>query len=98
MRLFRRGNLPKLFGSDWFTKRVLRFTWHITTLTWWGFAAILYVLSTPSENVISEILSIICVVFVLSGCGSFVFSRGKHLSWIVFFVIATTCYYGAVYN
>ena len=39
-RLFKR-ELPKLLGSDWFTKRVLRFAWHLTTVAWWGFAVIL---------------------------------------------------------
>jgi len=34
IRLFRRDNLPHLMGSDWFTKRTLRFAWHITTLAW----------------------------------------------------------------
>ena len=37
IRLFRRDDLPKLLGSDWFTKRVLRFAWHLTTIAWWGF-------------------------------------------------------------
>jgi hypothetical protein len=98
IRLFRRDDLPKLLGSDWFTKRVLRFAWHLTTLAWWGFAAILYVLSTPSENVKSEILVITSVVFALSGIISFLFSRGKHLSWLFFFTIAATSYYGVIYS
>ncbi len=41
MRLFRRGPLPKLFGSDWFTRRTLRFAWHLTSVAWLGFAALL---------------------------------------------------------
>lgn len=94
IRLFRRDNLPKLLGSDWFTKRVLRFAWHLTTLAWWGFAGILYVLSTPSVNIQNEILIIITLVFALSGVVSLFFSRGKHLSWLVFFIIAATSYYG----
>jgi len=94
IRLFRRDNLPKLLGSDWFTKRVLRFAWHLTTLAWWGFAGILYVLSTPSVNMQNEILIIITLVFALSGVVSLFFSRGKHLSWLVFFIIAATSYYG----
>jgi len=98
IRLFRRDDLPKLLGSDWFTKRVLRFAWHLTTLAWWGFGAILYVLSTPSENSKSEILVIISVVFVLSGIVSLLFSRGKHLSWLFFFIIAATSYYGVIYS
>ena len=98
IRLFRREGLPKLLGSDWFTKRVLRFAWHLTTLAWWGFAAILYVLSTPSVNVQSEILVIISVVFALSGVVSLSFTRGKHLSWLFFFTIALISYYGATYS
>lgn len=94
IRLFRRDNLPKLLGSDWFTKRVLRFAWHLTTLAWWGFAFILYFLSTPSENIRSEILITIAVIFTLSGVVSLCFTRGKHLSWLIFFIIASTSFYG----
>ncbi len=98
IRLFRRENLPKLLGSDWFTKRILRFAWHLTTIAWWGFAGILYVLADPSVNVQSEILIIITVVFALSGLTSLLFSRGKHLSWLFFFSIAAISYYGAIYS
>ena len=96
IRLFKRDNLPKLLGSDWFTKRVLRFAWHLTTLAWWGFAAILYFLSQPSDNIRCEILMTTAVVFVLSGIISLLFTRGKHLSWLFFFVIAATSFFGAI--
>ena len=36
IRLFRRNNLPKLFGGPEFTILTLRFAWHITTIAWWG--------------------------------------------------------------
>ena len=98
IRLFRREDLPKLLDSDWFTKRVLRFAWHLTSLAWWGFAAILYVLSTPNVNVQNEILIIIAVVFALSGIVSLSFTRGKHLSWMFFFIIAAMSYYGVTYS
>ncbi len=93
IRLFKRDNLPKLLGSDWFTKRVLRFAWHLTTIAWWGFAAILYFLSTPSHDVREEILMTIAVVFTISGVISLLFSRGKHLSWLFFFAIAGTSFF-----
>ncbi|GAA3930276.1 hypothetical protein [Luteimonas lutimaris] len=41
IRLFRRNDLPKLFGSSEFTIRTLRFAWHVTTVAWFGFAALL---------------------------------------------------------
>ena len=31
IRLFKRTNIPRLYGSDDFTKNTLRFAWHITT-------------------------------------------------------------------
>jgi Cu/Ag efflux pump CusA len=92
--MFRRDNLPKLLGSDWLTKRVLRFAWHLTTIAWWGFAVILYLLSTPSDNLRTEILITIAVIFALSGVVSLLFSRGKHLSWLFFFGIALTSILG----
>jgi len=98
IRLFKRDNLPKLHGSDWFTKRILRFAWHLTTIAWWGFALILYFLSQPSDNTRSEILITVTVVFVISGLVSLLFSRGKHLSWLVFFGIASTSLFGVIYS
>jgi hypothetical protein len=98
IRLFKRDNLPKLLGSDWFTKRVLRFACHLTTIAWWGFAAILYFLSNPSANLYSEILVIISIVFSISGIVSFVFSQGKHLSWLFFFGIACISAFGVIYS
>jgi hypothetical protein len=96
IRLFKRDNLPKLLGSDWFTKRVLRFAWHLTTLAWWGFAAILFFLSNPSDNAHAQILVTIAIVFALSGVVSLLFSRGKHLSWLFFFCVSAINIYSAI--
>jgi hypothetical protein len=98
MRLFKRDNLPTFQGSDWFTKRVLRFAWHLTTLAWWGFAVILYLLYQPSDDIRSEILITIAVLFTISGIVSFYFSHGKHLSWLIFFGIACTSSFGLIFH
>ena len=95
IRLFRLNNLPRLLGSDWFTKRVLRFAWHITTVAWWGFAAIMYVFASSGENSKSEILLITGLVFFVSGMFSAGFTKGKHISWVVFWVISGVCFYVA---
>jgi hypothetical protein len=39
VRLFRRADLPKLFGGTEFTTRTLRFAWHLTSVAWIGLAA-----------------------------------------------------------
>ena len=83
IRLFKRENLPELFGSDQFTKGTLRFAWHITSLAWFGFAALLVLL--PDAIVLLLTCSL---VFAFSGILSAYFTRGKHLSWLVFFMIS----------
>ena len=92
MRLFTRDNLPKLLGSERFTKQVLRFAWHLTTLAWWGFAAVLIVLSNSSANIYTQIYMIVATVFALSGIFALVLTRGQHFSWIVFFIISAITY------
>ena len=87
IRLFRQGELPKLFGGTEFTKNTLRFAWHITTLAWIGFAAILV---SIAEGALSTrtIGLIIGVTFGTHFIVALVASRGRHYSWIVFLAIA----------
>lgn len=97
IRLFKR-DLPKLFGSDWFTKRVLRFAWHITTIAWFGLAGILLAVAYRPEQLAATSLYIVCSVFAISGLVALVFSKGKHYSWIVFWSIAAlSCYVATGY-
>lgn len=95
IRLFKR-DLPKLLGSDWFTKRVLRFAWHLTTVAWWGFAAILFILSSPGDDVQKQILMVVAAVFLVSGLFSATFTKGKHISWVFFWLISGFSFYVAV--
>ena len=86
IRLFRRDDLPKLFGSVAFTTRTLRFAWHVTTIAWGGFAAILFQLAqgTVSPHGIAFTLGI---AFLATAAVALVGSRGRHLSWVVFLII-----------
>lgn len=93
-RLFKR-ELPKLFGSDTFTKQVLRFAWHLTTIAWFGFAAILASLYFGAENSSAILLYIISLVFLISGAMSFGYTKGKHYSYIVFWSVSLICAYVA---
>lgn len=86
MRLFRRDNLPKLFGGDEFTKQTLRFAWHITSVAWLGFAALL-VLLAQGEPSIRAVGMVIGVTFLVHCVIALVASRGRHLSWPVFLAI-----------
>jgi hypothetical protein len=85
IRLFQRDNLPKLFGGKEFTTRTLRFAWHITTVAWWGFAALL-LLAASSRLDQRSALTILGWTVVISGVLPLVITRGRHLSWVVLFL------------
>ncbi len=92
-RLFRRPDLPHLFGSDAFTKRTLRFAWHLTTVAWWGFAAMLMLLAfgVPDR---SHLGAAIAGTFLVTAVITFAASRGRHFAWPVFLAIAAAAWWG----
>ena len=94
VRLFRRTELPKLFGSTLFTMRVLRFAWHLTTIAWWGFAVILVLLARRSVSP-HNLYNVLAVTFLITGAITFAISRGRHLAWPVFLFIGGVCFYAA---
>jgi hypothetical protein len=94
-RLFQRKDLPKLMGNDEFAMRTLRFAWHITSLAWLGFAALLALLAYGSATPRAVGL-VIGGTFFMHGAVALIASRGKHLSWIAFFAIALLVLYAFV--
>ena len=95
-RLFRRQNIPHLFGSDDFTKRTLRFAWHITTVAWFGEAALLLILAASPLDASARLLSrVIAATFLAGTVVALVGSRGRHLSWVVFLLIAGLVWMGS---
>jgi hypothetical protein len=94
IRLFRRDDLPKLFGGTEFTVRTLRFAWHLTSVAWWGAGALLFLL--PQGPVSSSTVSaVLAVTFLVSAALTLVVSRGWHLVWLAFLAIGLIALYGA---
>lgn len=86
MRLFTRDNLPKVLGSTAFTKGTLRFVWHLTTVAWWGLAYLVFAAwQGPVDR--DQLLTTIGITALLSAAFPLYFTRGRHLSWIVFLVV-----------
>lgn len=98
IRLFRRKDLPKLFGGDEFTKNTLRFAWHLTTVAWWGFAAILLhlaqaeVFDSPGGSMVAKIIG---VTFLIHFLIALVGSKGRHLSWVFFLIVGLATIYAS---
>jgi len=93
VRLFRRNDLPALFGDDSFTRQTLRFGWHLVTTGWFGLAAVLLVLSGAFVGVrVSDgVIFAIALTFLANAILALVLTRGRHLSWVVFAAIAALC-------
>jgi hypothetical protein len=96
-RLLRRDDLPRLYGGQWFTRRTIRFAWHLTSIAWVGLGAVLLVLAsetTPSVAVLTSgtdtstlAARVAGVTFLASAAVTAAASRFRHLAWIVFLVI-----------
>lgn len=86
-RLLRPDRQPPLFGGNLLATRTLRFAWHVTTLAWWGFAALL-VLLARGQPTVAELAGGIGATFGVTGLVALIASRGRHLSWIVFLAVA----------
>lgn len=86
IRLFRREQLPPLFGGTAFTHGTLRFAWHMTTVVWWGIACMLFV---AARGPLSEdgVLLIIGATSLVSAGLPIYFTRGRHLSWVILLLV-----------
>lgn len=88
MRLFRRGDLPRLLGGTEFTRRTLRFAWHVTSIAWWGFAALLLMVAC-GPIATQDVARVTGVTLIATGLVALAGSRGRHLSWPVFLAIGS---------
>lgn len=87
IRLFKR-DLPKLVGGVEFTRGTLRFAWHLTSVAWIGLGAMLFAVARAETATRTSVGWILAVTFLIHGLVALLGSRGRHLSWIVFFAIS----------
>ncbi|HPR64799.1 MAG TPA: hypothetical protein PK014_11315 [Thermoanaerobaculia bacterium] len=91
VRVLRQMDLPRLFGSDIFTRRTIRFAWHLTTIAWSGMGSVLLILSVPPpfSEARTYILLAVSLTFFMSAVSALLITRARHLSWVVFLAIST---------
>ncbi len=78
-----------------FALRVLRLFWHLVSVAWWGFAALLVLLaSMPASADNQRLLWAIALTFLASAVVALVVSRGKHFSWGLLLIIAVVIWLG----
>jgi hypothetical protein len=97
IRLLRRNDLPRLLGDDTFTRKVLRFAWHLTSIAWagmgWVLLAIAFrplpsiVILQPGPDLADTVARVIGVTFLISAVLTAAVSRLRHLAWVAFLAI-----------
>jgi hypothetical protein len=92
MRLFRRDELPKLLGGTTFTRRTMRFAWHLTSVAWLGLGGVLLLLSQRELNR-KSVATVIGLTFGIHFVTVLVASRGRHLAWPVFLAITVLAFF-----
>jgi hypothetical protein len=93
-RLLASENLPRLGGSREFARAILRWAWHLMSWAWVGFAWLLFSIAaghTPDAVALSRIIA---VVFGVTGLVAFVTTRGRHIAWPLFAIIALASWFG----
>jgi hypothetical protein len=93
-RLLRSEDLPRLRGSLDFTRSILRWAWHLTSLAWFGFAYLLFLIIIGKTLTTVELARIISVVFGLTGLIAFATTRGKHVAWPLLALVALASWFG----
>ena len=70
-------------------RSILRFAWHLTSIAWWGLAAILASLALAApEKTEAAVLAAVGATLGVSGLIVLATSRGRHLAWPVFLLAA----------
>jgi hypothetical protein len=92
-RLFRRPDLPLLFGDPRFVTQTLRFLWHLFSILLVGLAAVLVAIVDGATT--SDVVRIISLTAALSALVAGVLSRGRHLSWAAFAAVSIATWLGA---
>ncbi len=94
--LFLRAELPAILGSTTFTRRTLRFAWHLTTALMVGIGLLIVAFASgPVDAHAVWILRYLSIVFAICGIVSLVGARGRHFSWYVFLAIAASVWLGS---
>ena len=77
-------------GAD-FLNGTVRFAWHITTISWVGLAVILLTPIFGFSEDRSFVPLVVAATSVVNAVFDFAYTRGRHLAWVVFLLIAAAC-------
>jgi hypothetical protein len=83
-------DLPVFQGNMDYTRAVLRWAWHLTSLAWLGVAAIFIAVTQIPFMARALIGDVLACCLGLSAIIVVVVTRGRHVAWL-FFLVSTIC-------
>ncbi|WP_424974965.1 hypothetical protein [Dinoroseobacter sp. S124A] len=81
-------DVPVILGSRRNAVLTLKFGWHFLSLIWLVLAALLLRLEMSAAGFPQLFLLTLAAQFGVCGATALIASRGRHLSWVVFFHLA----------
>ncbi|MCF2858692.1 hypothetical protein L1286_14490 [Pseudoalteromonas sp. SMS1] len=79
---------PKYLLGKYCTRRVLQNLWHFSTACWFGFAALIFVLSLGEVPAKETLIMLVSFIFSISGWLSSSFKCARTIYWLSFILIA----------
>lgn len=78
-------------------RRTLRFAWHLTSIAWFGSAAILWDVAQNPPNALGvQVLEILAATYAVTAAITFGSSRGRHFAWPLLLAIALAAWHRAM--
>ena len=91
----RQKELPLDIGTEKFVNRTLRGAWHLATLASWSSAVLLIIFAfRPLDESMIIVGRVISNFYLFSGILSVFMSHGRHLVWIIFFILSVITWLG----
>ncbi len=82
-------------GTEKFVNRTLRGAWHLATLASWSSAVLMIAFAfRPLDDSIIIVGRVMSNFYLFSGLLSVFMSHGRHLVWIIFFVLSLITWLG----
>ena len=91
-RLLSLPNLPLLRHDVSYTRAVYRFAWHLTSLAWWAFSAILVILAINPAGALRAIGIVLALTFLISGLVIVLTTGTRHPAWSLFLIAAVATF------
>lgn len=79
---------PKYLLGKYCTKRILKNIWHFSTACWFGFAALIFMLTIGKTPTKDALIMIVTVIFSVSGWLSSTFRCAKTIYCLTFIFVA----------